>query len=263
MLVAALLVAATARAQELECLIEPRSHVALSAPVEGLIEAVHVERGDRVEKGQVLVDLESSLERAGVAVARARAASKAAVKESDVRLAFAKRQHARHKDLADTEVIASQKLDEVSSSLEIAIVGREAARDAQELAALELQRAEALLERRHVKSPIDGLVVERILDPGEYAEKQAILEIVELDPLHVEMFVPLSSLGAVDVGDLLIVLPEAPIGGEYEARVTVVDPVVDAASGTFRVRLSLPNPEYALPAGVGCRVRLPEPETVQ
>jgi multidrug efflux pump subunit AcrA (membrane-fusion protein) len=54
------------------------------------------------------------------------------------------------------------------------------------------------------------------------------------------------------------VRPEVPVGGTYPARVTVVDRVVDAASGTFGVRLQLPNPGYRLPAGLKCKTRFPD-----
>jgi len=51
------------------------------------------------------------------------------------------------------------------------------------------------------------------------------------------------------------VIPEQPIGGSYTAQVQVVDLTVDAASGTFGVRLTLPNPGNRIPAGVKCRAR--------
>jgi hypothetical protein len=50
-------------------------------------------------------------------------------------------------------------------------------------------------------------------------------------------------------------MPEEPIGGVYEASVTVVDRVFDAASSTFGVRLDLPNLNFTLPAGLRCRIR--------
>jgi multidrug efflux pump subunit AcrA (membrane-fusion protein) len=53
------------------------------------------------------------------------------------------------------------------------------------------------------------------------------------------------------------VTPESPAEGVYQATVTVVDRIIDAASGTFRVRAELPNPDYALPAGLRCKVRFP------
>lgn len=51
------------------------------------------------------------------------------------------------------------------------------------------------------------------------------------------------------------VYPEDPVGGVHKAVVTVVDQVFDAASGTIGVRLELPNPDYAIPAGLKCQVR--------
>ena len=45
------------------------------------------------------------------------------------------------------------------------------------------------------------------------------------------------------------------VGGVYQARVTAVDPVIDAASSMFRLRLELPNPNHQIPAGLNCRVR--------
>jgi tetratricopeptide (TPR) repeat protein len=76
-----------------------------------------------------------------------------------------------------------------------------------------------------------------------------------LDPLHVEVVLPVSEFGTVDVGEPATVVPGAPVGGEHKATVSVVDQVIDAASGTFGVRLELPNPELKLPAGRECCVR--------
>ena len=104
-------------------------------------------------------------------------------------------------------------------------------------------------------SPVDGVVTERTLGPGEFVNDQAhILTIAEMDPLRVETYLPLSFYGHIKVGDTAEVLPEAPVGGSYQAKVAVVDQVFDAASGTIGVRLELPNPELRLPAGIHCRV---------
>jgi hypothetical protein len=48
--------------------------------------------------------------------------------------------------------------------------------------------------------------------------------------------------------------PRPPVGGAYPAKVEVVDPVIDAASNTFGVRLMLPNPQHTIPAGIRCDV---------
>jgi hypothetical protein len=55
-------------------------------------------------------------------------------------------------------------------------------------------------------------------------------------------------LGRIVPGRVAEVAPEEPVGGRHRATVKVVDPVIDAASGTFGLRLELPNTEHALPA---------------
>jgi multidrug efflux pump subunit AcrA (membrane-fusion protein) len=60
--------------------------------------------------------------------------------------------------------------------------------------------------------------------------------------------------GKIHRGDLANVTPETP-GTSFSARVSVVDRVIDAASGTFGVRLELPSPNNAIPAGAKCKVR--------
>jgi multidrug efflux pump subunit AcrA (membrane-fusion protein) len=115
-----------------------------------------------------------------------------------------------------------------------------------------------VLKQRTIRSPINGVVVTRALGPGEYAFDQAhLLTVSQIDPLNVEVFVPLAQFGKIRPGITAEVRPEQPVGGRYDATVTVVDQVFDAASGTIGIRLELPNPDHALPAGLKCRVRFP------
>jgi multidrug efflux pump subunit AcrA (membrane-fusion protein) len=126
-------------------------------------------------------------------------------------------------------------------------------------AKLEAMRAEGVLHQRQILSPVNGIVTERTLGQGEYLNDQAhILTIAELDPLRVETYLPIALYGHVKVGDTADILPEAPVGGTYQAKIVVVDKVFDAASNTIGVRLELPNPDLRLPAGIHCRVRLAE-----
>lgn len=123
------------------------------------------------------------------------------------------------------------------------------------LADLELQRTTAEVALRTIKSPVNGVVVERFMNPGEFPKQEKILKIAQIDPLRVEVYAPVAMLGKIAVGMTAHVKPESPLIGEYAAKVMVVDRVVDAASGTFGVRLELPNHELKLPAGLKCSVR--------
>jgi len=241
--------------EDLDCLVEPSSTVVVSAPESAVVDSVLVDLGDLVEKGQVIATLESSVEEATVASARARAQGVANVRASEARFSFETRRKERALQLLEQGVVSDTEQDERESARLVAEADLLLARENQQLAQLELRRAEALLERRTIRSPIDGVVVRRILSPGEYADPLELLELAQIDPLRVEVFAPVSLLGKISVGTKGQVSMEEPVGGVHEALVVVVDRVVDAASGTFRVRLELPNPDYTLPAGLKCRVR--------
>jgi multidrug efflux pump subunit AcrA (membrane-fusion protein) len=108
-----------------------------------------------------------------------------------------------------------------------------------------------------VRSPFRGVVVERFVNAGERVEDKPLLRLAMLDPLRVEIVMPASRWGSVAVNQSLSVVPELPGAGSMAARVTHVDKIIDAASNTFRVRLSLPNPGNRLPAGARCKVDEP------
>lgn len=123
------------------------------------------------------------------------------------------------------------------------------------LADLELNRTTAEVALRTIRSPINGVVVERYMHPGEFPKQERVLKLAQIDPLRVEVYAPVSMLSKVTVGMQAVVKPEDPVKGEYRAKVTVVDKVVDAASGTFGIRLEVPNRDMKLPAGLKCTVQ--------
>jgi membrane fusion protein, multidrug efflux system len=91
--------------------------------------------------------------------------------------------------------------------------------------------------------------------PGDYVGENPIFKLASIDPLKVEVVVPARRFGAAKKGMKAEVRPEAPLGGVYAGRVTIVDRVVDAASSTFVVRVDIANPSLKLPSGLRCRVR--------
>jgi RND family efflux transporter MFP subunit len=245
-----------AGAAEVPCLILPYVEVSVVSPTEGLIETVAVERGDVVKKGQVLVMLEASREKAQQAVARAKAEQEAAIKTSRVKQAFAGRKVARATDLLKTSSIAQHELDEAETEKALAETALLEASENKRLAELDLQRANAELALRTVKSPINGVVVDRLQHPGELAKREPpILKLAQIDPLRVEIFAPLSMLNQITVGQQAEVRPSDQPGGVYAAKVTIVNRVVDSASGTFGVRLEIPNHDLKLPGGLQCTVK--------
>jgi membrane fusion protein, multidrug efflux system len=101
-------------------------------------------------------------------------------------------------------------------------------------------------------------ILERNLLGGEYAYEQApIMIIAQINPLNVEVFVPIALYGAVKTGTEASVSGEQPVGRRYTATVEVIDPLIDSRSGTFGIRLLLPNPDNKIPAGLRCKIEFP------
>ncbi len=158
-------------------------------------------------------------------------------------------------ELARSQAVSLDQLDEMKTEAELSRFELQQARENKEIADHQLRQAREILKRHTLRSPIRGIVVERYLAPGESTKDVPVMRLAEIDPLRVEVIVPVSAFGAIKVGQPALVRPEAPMVGEFPATVTVVDGVADAASGTFRVRLGLPNEDYSVPSGLKCRVQ--------
>lgn len=259
-IVALVTVPVLAQAKPLECLIEPNQVVEIRSAVEGQIEKIHVKRGDKVKAGQILVQLESNAERSATEMARYRSEMQGRIASARNRLAYSIKKFDRLEDLEKKRFASAQSRDEAEAEKRIAESELKDAIENQELAQHDHRHVMDLLNRRILRSPFNGVVVDRMLNPGDLAEsgtgRKAILKLAEVEPLRVEVVLPIEAFGKLRVGDGAEVMPEG-LGGRYLARVTVVDTVFDSASATFGVRLELPNPKGSLPAGIHCRIEFP------
>jgi len=262
-LVAAAICAASSPARSaeyagLDCVLEPYEVVELGSPVHGVIQTIYVERNSLVKKGQILADLESDVEKATVELAGARAELTAEIQLRRAALEFNQRTQARIDELHEKKAVPFHVKDETDTDLSKSRWQFLKAKDAQRLAALELAKANAILRLRTIRSPIDGVVVARHKAVGEFVEEQPILRLAQIDPLRVDVIAPVELFGSIREGMHAEVALEHQGNTMYTATVTMVDRVVDAASGTFDVRLELPNPDYGIPSGLKCDLRFVE-----
>jgi RND family efflux transporter MFP subunit len=246
-----------AEAAEFDGVIEPYMVVKVGSGVYGVLETVDVDRGDFVKKGQVLATLQSGVEKATMEAARVRAEMEATIKAKQANLDFYVRKKQMNEELYKKQVVPFSQMDEVETNRILAENQLQEALENKRLAELEYKRTVEVVNRLTIRSPIDGVVVERNLSPGEYIENQSVMKLAQINPLNVEVILPVNQLPSIKVGMRAKVIPEAPVGGEYIAEVKIVDRVIDAASGTFGVRLELPNPNNRLQAGLKCRVVFP------
>lgn len=241
------------------CLVRPKQVIQVGTPVAGLLTELLVDRGDRVKAGQLIARLDSSVEEAQLALDRYRAKNTTEIDAARVDLDWNERELERKKKLRDNMFAKIGDVDEYQTKVAQDRISIRKAEIDNGVAALEASRSERQLELKRIKSPVNGVVTDRKLSPGEYVYEQTPLVVIaELDPLYVELVFPADRYGSVKVGMTAQLRLNAPVGGRYRATVQVVDPMIDAASNTFRVRLVLPNPGNGIPAGIRCSVRLPE-----
>ena len=245
-------------AQELRdfgCLVDPSADIELSTREAGTVTELLVDRGDTIEKGDIVARLDDEVEAATVDLAVARTQMQAEIEEAQASAEFAERELERIENLYQRKAVSSKDQDRAATDVVRARLQLAQARQRQKIALLELSRAQRLLERRMLRSFIDGVVVERFLSAGESVENRPVIRIAKVDPLNVEVIVPVRLFGSISAGMQAEVIPKYPGAKPHTATVKVVDAVVDAASDTFGVRLKLPNPDRAIPAGVRCELR--------
>ncbi len=212
---------------ELDCLIEPHKIVEITAAAPGVVKSIMVDRGDIIKKGQLIARLESGVEKVNSELYKKR-------------VEFSDRNFSR--------------IDEVYKNKGTSYHLKDQAAFEKQQASLEYKRSLETLKLRKVISPFTGIVLERFIMPGEYTEYEKIVKIAQVNPLNIEVIAPLNMFKKTKIGMKAIILPEQPIGGKYQATVKIVDQVFDPASGTFGIRLELPNLKHKIPAGIKCKV---------
>ena len=211
---------------EAPCLVVPSMEVDVGTPVDGVVELVTVDRGDRVTRGSLLARLNSGVDVASIEYQTARAQ-------------FGARKLTRNEGLREKRLISNQELDEIETE--------------KRLSELELDQKREQLKLRSIVSPIDGVIVDRYRNRGDLVKQEKIFRIAQLNPLHVEAIAPAHLFRSIRLGQSYqVFLPLLNI--QTTAKVSNLDRVIDAASGTFRVRLHLPNPKYELPSGLRCQI---------
>ena len=243
----------------MDCVIEPNQVVDLSSAVVGVVQQILVDRGDTVDEGQVVVRLDAGVEEAAFDYAKARATANAQLQAQQVNAEFTQRRKTRLESLYRQQALSSDQMDESTTDARMKQLQAQEAAEAKRLAELDMRQAAEVVKRHIIRSPVRGVVVQRYLSPGESVEQKPILRLAQIDPLRAEVIIPVGYFGAIKAGQQAIVVPEAPKSGRYAASVTVVDRVADAASGTFRARLTLPNSDYSLPSGLRCTVQFLAP----
>jgi RND family efflux transporter MFP subunit len=205
--------------------LRAKSEAVLSADVTGRIERLRVDVGDRVKKGDVLVEIDGAQARIGLQQARAARAMAAAGLRS------------AESDLGRTRQLAAG--DAVSAAgAERAEIAVEQARAALQQADAAVAAAEESVRRHAMRAPFDGVVTARLKSAGETVSAvppTAVVALVAVDALEVRVAVPETVVDLVSMGQVLS-CKVSPSGRTFEAKVRAVGASVDAATRTVDVR---------------------------
>jgi RND family efflux transporter MFP subunit len=204
----------------------------VGSPVQSTIEEHFVREGDHVEAGQLLCRLFLRIEQLEVERSR----SLIEKREFDFR--------SSQNLLADSLISEDEAL---------------AIRIELDLARLQLEIAEVNVRLREIRSPINGTIVERLLEEGEtVTATEPLFVVVNIDQVYVQFYIRAEDLRHIHVGqEALARFPELDLDGELTGTVDFIDPRVDAASGLLRVRVTVDNPTQRVKAGVRAIVTLP------
>lgn len=207
--------------------------VMLTAEVAGKVSSIDFKAGDNVKAGEVVVQLDTAVERADLLAAKARET-------------FARAQLSRAKELAPTGAMTREVLQQ-----------RQAEYDQ---AKADVTRLEARIRQKRIQAPFDGEIGLRRIDLGEYLNPgDATATLTNLAELFVNFDIPQQQRGNLSIGQSITVFPDAPGIGPLQATINAIEPQVNRDTRNLRVQAIMGNEQHLLQPGmyVSVEVALP------
>ena len=243
----------------IEAIARTSKDVTFSFTRPGRVAEVLVEQGQMVSAGDVLVQLDNSVERERVARLKKEAESTLHVAAAEANMKL-KDVVLQRKETGFTDgVVTILELEEARVDATIGKLSYDLAKFNQELATLQYTEAQLEIKRMTLISNLDGIVETLFIEEGESVDAQAeVVRVVDIDPLWVDVPTTLDRALQLQVGQAAEArfcqtceqTPESAMTG----KIVLISAVADAASDTLMVRVELANPEHA-PAGQRVLVR--------
>jgi membrane fusion protein (multidrug efflux system) len=209
--------------------------VDISNDAPGVVSRIYFESGAIVRQGQVLVELDSRVERAQLASARARRE-------------LAELSAKRSRSLVQTNSISQSQLDADESGVRTSLA--------------DVSGLEAQIDRKTVRAPFAGRLGIRAVNLGQYLNPGTTLTVLEqIDSVYVDFTLPQQQLANVKVGTPVRATVESAGGAALDGAVAAIDPSVDATTRSIKVRASVPNQGERLRPGMFVNVAVVLPKT--
>jgi membrane fusion protein (multidrug efflux system) len=202
--------------------------VTITSEITGRIQELRFHEGQRVDKGAVLVVLDS-------------AEWEAQVRQAEAAVKLQELKYARAAELLEKRTISQQEYDEISAAL------------AEARATLAL--AKARLAKTVLRAPFSGILGLRQVSPGDYVEAgQAIVNLESIDPMKVDFRAPERYASRLRTGQVISVRVDAYPEARFEGEIYAIDPRLDVASRSILLRARIGNPEGRLLPGMFAQV---------
>lgn len=208
--------------------LRSRQNVVLRPEVAGRVTHINFRDGERVTRGQLLVQLDDQLQRAQV-------------QQSQAELSIARANHQRNQELVSQGFISQRSLDESAANLEVAEA--------------KLALAQATAARLRIVAPFNGVAGIRSVNVGDYLKDGAdIVNIEDLDAVYVDFRLPERLQGKIRTGQVAAVAVDALPGAQFSAVVQAISPQIDADGRSLAVRGCIDNRRLQLRPGMFARV---------
>jgi RND family efflux transporter MFP subunit len=243
---------------EIECFTEPYRQIQVAAPEMGVLAEILVGEGDSVTAQQTLARLDDRVLEKSLDVARSAKNATGSLRAALSELETTRNQLDGYRTLRRNNNATDREIERATTAVAVAEAKVQIVRDELEVRRTEYERTKAQLEKRKVKSPIQGTIVELNKEVGEFVSPTdpVILTIVDLTHLKAIFSLPRSYATELRVGQvasLRIAENTGEQGLVCKGIIEFISPTADPQSGTVRVKVRVANLERKIPCGVLCR----------
>ncbi|MFM4935108.1 efflux RND transporter periplasmic adaptor subunit [Aeromonas veronii] len=210
--------------------IEPNQGVTLSTELAGTIDAITFESGKPVKADQLLLSLDSTVERANL-------------RASQAKLPAAKAKFDRFQNLYKTSSISKEQLDEA----EAAYRSLEA----------DIESLKATIARREVRAPFSGVVGLRNVFLGQYLQPGTdIVRLEDTSVMRLRFTVPQTDISKIKLGQTIKINVDAYPQTQFDGHITAIEPAVNFQSGLIQIQADIPNNDGQLRSGMFARASI-------
>jgi len=218
--------------------------VIVSSELEGILKSIRVEEGSPVTQGQLIAEIKEIDYRLDEERA------KAALKQAEASLAYAKQEYQRKEALYLKELVAKQQFDDVLARLVLSQGDVDRAK-------VGLDLAQEKLAKANIYAPMGGTVKEKRVTAGEYIRNGTFLvSIIRTDMLKLSFTVTEKDVGSLQVGQDVAFTVDAFPGREFRGRLKTIYPSLEERTRSLQLEAVLTNSDQSLKPGLFARVTL-------